>query len=257
MPQPVPEQDLPVDVSAVLTAARAGHPGLRMEVQTPTAEEVALGDAPAGHQEVNVSARFGDTSYVIPLTASDPATGALEVWQVGVLDVPGGGELKSQHLDLTSALDAAARAADQADAAALAARAETLHTTVHRAAGAVSRDGAGRDAAGRDGTSADRTGDPASTGPSRAVSNAWRSDVTAAAEVQATAPTVDNPPDALEAPALRAEEIELVERVDPDQADVLAAGRVADRGVGGRQDWAHRRPERAAEQPTPGRDRSR
>ncbi|MFP5284075.1 MAG: hypothetical protein ACLGIF_11570 [Actinomycetes bacterium] len=75
-------------------------------------------------------------------------------------------------------------------------------------------------------------------GRSTAVSNVWRSDRTAAAEVRAEATTSAEP--------LREDELELWERVEP------AAARRVTRDVGGRRDWSHRRPERAVEQ-TPGR----
>lgn len=183
MPQLVPEQELPPDVSAVLAAARTRHPDLTVEVHTPTADEIALGDAPAGYHEVTVSAQDGDVSYAIPLRDVD--TQALEVWQVRAFDMPGAGALQSQHTDLAGALEAAAGSAD--------------HDQVHH----------------------DQT-------------------------------------DAEEAVAARAAAAlsELTQRVS-GRAGALTAAQTADRPAGGREGWSHRRPERAAEQPVPGQDRSR
>lgn len=77
-----------------------------------------------------------------------------------------------------------------------------------------------------------------------AVSNAWRSDMTAAAELETEVRTGDD------IPPLREEEIALLERVDPDAAETP-------RTAGGRSASPHRRPERAVEQQVPGRDRGR
>lgn len=92
--------------------------------------------------------------------------------------------------------------------------------------------------------------DPARTAESpeqqrnTAVSNAWRSDMTAAAELETEVRTGDD------IPPLREEEIALLERVDPDAAETP-------RTAGGRSASLHRRPERAVEQQVPGRDRGR
>ncbi|GAA3612345.1 hypothetical protein GCM10022236_12670 [Microlunatus ginsengisoli] len=83
------------------------------------------------------------------------------------------------------------------------------------------------------------------------MSNAWRSDVTAAAEVHAQADVAARVGDVRVADPLREEEIELLERVDPAEAQA------ARREVGGRMDCTHRRPERAAAQPAPGRQLGR
>lgn len=72
-----------------------------------------------------------------------------------------------------------------------------------------------------------------------AVSNVWRSDVSAAAEVRAQAVTDPSEP-------LREEELEMLARVEPAQADLARAHST------------HRRPERAIElQQAPGHDRGR
>ena len=72
-----------------------------------------------------------------------------------------------------------------------------------------------------------------------AVSNAWRSDVSAAAEVRAQAVADPSAP-------LREEELEMLALVEPPQADLARAHST------------HRRPERAIElQQAPGRDRGR
>lgn len=82
-----------------------------------------------------------------------------------------------------------------------------------------------------------------------AVSNTWRSDMTAAAGIEAEARGgVDRAP-------LREEEIALLERVDPATAETV---RTADgRAAVGRSASPHRRPERTVEQQVPGRDRGR
>lgn len=81
-----------------------------------------------------------------------------------------------------------------------------------------------------------------------AVSNAWRSDMTAAAEIETEARSDDTAP-------LRAEEIAVLERVDPAVAET--ARTAGSRTAGGRAVSPHRRPERAVERQVPGRDRDR
>lgn len=79
-----------------------------------------------------------------------------------------------------------------------------------------------------------------------AVTNVWRSDLTAAAEIQAQVRgSAGRADDAPVSGLLREDEIVLLDHVDPDQART-------GRQVGGRMDWQHRRPERATDT-TPGR----
>jgi hypothetical protein len=80
----------------------------------------------------------------------------------------------------------------------------------------------------------------------RAVSNLWRSDMTAAAELRAQGEQPQDRTDGT-APAepLREEELTMLDRVDPAEAET------ARRGGGGRgRDWSHRRPERAGQPAT-------
>ena len=82
--------------------------------------------------------------------------------------------------------------------------------------------------------------------------------MTAAAEVQAQVRAAAEPgDDGIEPGQLRDEEVALLEQVDPETADTLRGVRaVGSRAAGGRADWVHRRPERAAP-PATGRGRGR
>ena len=75
-----------------------------------------------------------------------------------------------------------------------------------------------------------------------AVTNAWQSVMTAATNVRAQVRDASSGPEtAPPTEPLREEEIELLARVDPAEAESA-------RAAGGRADWTHRRPERAPEQ---------
>ena len=74
--------------------------------------------------------------------------------------------------------------------------------------------------------------------------------VTAVAELQDQVRAAETDGGEMPGP-LRAEEVDLLARVDPDTA------RTVQRTGGGRADWTHRRPERAAVQPVPGRQLGR
>ena len=82
-----------------------------------------------------------------------------------------------------------------------------------------------------------------------AVSNVWRSGMTAAAEVRAQVRDSAEGDLGRAGEPVREEELELLDRVDPAEAQ-------AAREAGGRVDWSHRRPERATGQ-LPGRRRGR
>lgn len=80
-----------------------------------------------------------------------------------------------------------------------------------------------------------------------AVTNAWRSDLTAAAEVRAQVRASGTvAPDGPAAMPVREDELALLERVDPTAAD-----------AGDRGNWSHRRPERVVDQPPPQWERGR
>lgn len=333
MPESVPWVQQSVEVRTLIDRLRAGHPGVDVDVWSPTAEERADGDVPVGYQEI-VIGTTGPERYVIPLHAGEP----YELWRVGVDDMPGTGELIGSHTDLAAVVESAMTAADaQTDPgrvpvsaweagwqpwptvpAAIAAWSPRVHSLTSQALhgrgtlNSLTDDLPGSPAARRDRaelqaafqqmadrleetqqpapvtaavldaraslrsgdldatlrhlTMADdqrRSSDPhpqpaAQAGPDvsveqqpkTAVSNAWRSDMTAAAEVRAQ--IYDGGAMSSVEP-LRAEELDLLDRVDPAEAGL--ARTVQDRSV--RDPSGHRRPERAVEQQSPVQDRGR
>ncbi len=224
MPHSLPRSSWSPEIVVLVDQLRAARPGLVVDVQSPTREE--RDDLPVAddYRELVIGST-GLERYVIPLHGGEDA---FEVWRVSLADMPGAGELLGSHTSLYAAGQAAVAAADEP-------------TAVNDPATAVGGRGTGLDGrAGRVQT---------------AVSNVWRSDMSAAAELQAQVRAAETDGGGEMPGPLRADEVDLLAQVDPDTARTVQ--RVGGRTGGGRADWTHRRPERAAAQPVPGRQLGR
>jgi len=103
MPESVTVAEQGPEIVVLVERIRAGRPGLRVDVQSPTPDDRDDIAAVADYQEIVIAAA-GPERYVIPLHDENEM---FELWRVPVFDMLGAGELVDTHTDLGSAVAAA------------------------------------------------------------------------------------------------------------------------------------------------------
>ena len=111
MPEQVPVAELDPGIVALVDQIRVNHPGLMVGVQSPTVEERDDLGVTGDHREI-VIGPVGSGELRHPAPRQRRRDG-FEVWRVGVVDMPGAGELLDSHTNLHEAVDAAVAAATQ------------------------------------------------------------------------------------------------------------------------------------------------